>query len=151
MPTIAGQKGKISEFCLLLNKGLIFTGLTKKILSTQQATGGIFFFCFSLSHKWSSWTFNVSLWPLYFCAAIVLNYNFSTPAWFYCSAYLHDRADREKHYVLLWSVDVCLTHIWFGRNIYLTFVSSAPRKHCLQEWASQLNSLHKLVVPAAPL
>lgn len=89
----------------------------KKILLTQWTTGGIFFLCFSLCHKWSSWTFNVSLWPLYLCAAIVLKYNFITPAWFYCSAYLHDRADREKHYVLLWSVDVVTVFL----NSYLVW------------------------------
>lgn len=89
---------------------------------------------------------------------IVLKHNVMAPAWFYCPVYLHDWAGREKHHVLLWIVEVCLRSFFFfklisglGRKFYQTFVSSAPCKHRLQEWASQLNSLHKLVVPAAPL
>lgn len=37
------------------------------------------------------------------------------------------------------------------RNFYLAFATSAPCKLCLEEWASQLNNLQKLVLPAAPL
>lgn len=127
MLAFARQKGKISDLCLLLNKGPLFTGLTKKKKKSSQHKEqleeiALLFFTLSQMTRQSLTSFFL----------IVLKHNVVAPAWFYCPVYLHDWAGREKHHVLLWIVEVCLRSVFFFFNSCLVWAESFIRHLSVQ-------------------